>query len=402
MTISTAGAGAPARPVEGAHARLTSGTVLSTSPVDSPAAARGALTMEALHLSRDFRLTRGTTLSAVHDVSFGLYSSAVVALVGESGSGKSTVAKMLAGQELATSGTIELAGRPIEVLRRRQFRRYKNQVQYVFQDPFASLNPVHTVRYHLARPVRLHRPVGSRRQLEEELVRVMQQVRLTPAEPFLDKYPHELSGGQRQRVAVARALAARPSVLLADEPVSMLDVSIRLEMLNVLDELRRNFQLAMLYITHDIASARYFADEVLVLYAGEVVERGPAEELTQQPAHPYTQLLVSSAPDPDDLGSILRRGGRAAIHQAGEGAAGVSGCRFHPRCSLADDRCRRDVPPLMRIGRDRAAACWRVDVAAPAALRAISGPTAPADPAGAPGQGPQEQQPDQSSRGGLR
>ena len=136
----------------------------------------------------------------------------------------------------------------------------------------------------------------------------MEQVRLTPAKQFLVKYPHELSGGQRQRVSFARALAARPSVLLADEPVSMLDVSIRLEMLSLLDDLRQRFSLAMLYITHDIASARYFADEVLVMYAGEIVERGPAEEVTQQPAHPYTQLLVASAPDPDNLGSTLRRG----------------------------------------------------------------------------------------------
>jgi peptide/nickel transport system ATP-binding protein len=143
--------------------------------------------------------------------------------------------------------------------------------------------------------------------VDAEVAALMEQVRLTPARQFLTKYPHELSGGQRQRVSFARALAARPQVLLADEPVSMLDVSIRLEMLALLDDLRKRFKLAMLYITHDIASARYFADEVLVMYAGEIVERGPAEEITQQPAHPYTQLLVASAPDPDNLGSTLRR-----------------------------------------------------------------------------------------------
>ena len=152
---------------------------------------------------------------------------------------------------------------------------------------------------------------------------LLEHVSLTPADQFVGKYPHELSGGQRQRVSFARALAAEPTVLLADEPVSMLDVSIRLEMLNLLDDLRKRLALALLYITHDIASARYFADEVLVMYAGEIVERGPAEDVTQQPAHPYTQLLVSSAPDPDNLGGALRNGAKRG-HQAGNAAVGAS------------------------------------------------------------------------------
>src|SRR6266568_2346550 len=207
---------------------------------------------------------------------------------------------------------------------------------------------------------------------------LLAQVRLTPAGNFLGKFPHELSGGQRQRVSFARALAARPSVLLADEPVSMLDVSIRLEMLGLLDDLRRRFQLAMLYITHDIASARYFADEVLVMYGGEIVERGPAEELTQRPAHPYTQLLVASAPDPDNLGSTLRGGtatGGAATgarQPAGTGPA-ATGCPFSARCPLAEDRCRTEDPPLQRVSAVRAAACWRLDIAAPGILAQSQG-----------------------------
>ncbi len=342
----------------------------ATEPLglESPAARRGPLAMEAVELTKLYRLGRRSVLKAASSVSFGLYRGAVVALVGESGSGKSTVAKLLAGQERPTSGKILLDGKPVEVSRRHAFRRFKSTVQYVFQDPFASLNPVHTVRYHLSRPVRLHRGRLGRAEMDSVLTGLMEQVRLTPAQQFLAKYPHELSGGQRQRVAVARALAAEPSVLLADEPVSMLDVSIRLEMLNVLDALRARFSLALLYITHDIASARYFADEVLVMYAGEIVERGPAEELTQQPAHPYTQLLVSSAPDPDDLGSVLRHGGGSALRQAGEGGAGVGGCHFHPRCPFAVERCRTQAPPLVRIDRTRAAACWRLEVTAPTLL----------------------------------
>ena len=350
---------------------------MSEQTLTSAAAARGPLAMEAISVSKDFRIGRGHTLHAVRDVSFSLYRGAVVALVGESGSGKSTAARLLAGQERLTSGTIRLDGKQVEVSSRRDFRRYKSEVQLVFQDPFSSLNPIHTVRHHLERPVKLHQ--GKDANVGQEVVTLMEQVRLTPAKQFLAKYPHELSGGQRQRVSFARALAARPSVLLADEPVSMLDVSIRLEMLNLLDDLRQRFRLAMLYITHDIASARYFADEILVMYAGEVVERGPAEEVTQVPAHPYTQLLVASAPDPDNLGSTLRGGGRRRGPAAASGrpqnldGAATQGCPFHPRCPFADDQCRREDPALIPITDTRGAACWRLDAAAPELVSGRSG-----------------------------
>jgi peptide/nickel transport system ATP-binding protein len=214
--------------------------------VESAAARRGPLAMEAISLSKDFRLGRGQTLHAVREVSVNLYRGAVVALVGESGSGKSTVARLLAGQEPLTSGSISLDGAPVELSTHKAFRSYKSEVQLVFQDPFSSLNPVHTVSYHLERPLRLHQGKKPRKELEQQVTALLEQVRLTPAEQFVGKYPYELSGGQRQRVSFARALAARPRVLLADEPVSMLDVSIRLEMLGLLDALRRDFQLALL------------------------------------------------------------------------------------------------------------------------------------------------------------
>ena len=226
---------------------------------------------------------------------------------------------------------------------------------------------MHTVRYHLERPVKLRQDKHSRQEVSRETAALLEQVRLTPPGQFLPKFPHELSGGQRQRVAFARALAARPNVLLADEPVSMLDVSIRLEMLSLLDDLRRRFRLALLYITHDIASARYFAEEVLVMYAAQVVERGPAEEVTQHPAHPYTQLLVASAPDPDNLGSGPHGGSGAERRVENTGPA-ATGCPFSTRCPLADDRCRRDNPALQRVSATRAAACWRLDAAAPDVL----------------------------------
>src|SRR6202050_803676 len=317
--------------------------------------------MEARSLYKNFRLGRGQILAAVKDVSFSLHRGAVVALVGESGSGKTTVARLLAGQESLTSGSIVLDGQPVDVSARAACRRYKSPVQLVFQDPFASTNPIHTVRYHLERPVRLHQHKSSGAEVGKEVNALLEQVRLTPAGQFAGKYPHELSGGQRQRVSFARALAARPEVLLADEPVSMLDVSIRLEMLSLLDDLRRRFSLALLYITHDIASARYFADEVLVMYGGQIVERGPAEDVTQHPAHPYTQLLIASAPDPDNLGSGVKSTSAAGSVAARTSAAGTGGpaavgCPFAPRCPLAVDKCRTDNPALELLTAMRAAA----------------------------------------------
>jgi peptide/nickel transport system ATP-binding protein len=336
--------------------------------VASVAAQRGPLAMEAIAISKDFRIGRGEVLHAVREVSVNLYRGAATALVGESGSGKSTVARLLAGQERLTSGSIRLDGSPVDLSGRGAFRRHKGKVQMVFQDPFSSLNPVHTVGHHLERPVKLHQGKKSAAEVARETAALLEQVRLTPAGNFLPKFPHELSGGQRQRVSFARALAARPQVLLADEPVSMLDVSIRLEMLSLLDDLRRRFQLALLYITHDIASARYFADEILVMYAGQIVERGPAEELTQRPAHPYTQLLVASAPDPDNLGTALHGGGNGAGRRAEGTEAAAIGCPFSTRCPFADDRCRSEDPALQRVSPVRAAACWRLDVAAPGVI----------------------------------
>jgi peptide/nickel transport system ATP-binding protein len=337
------------------------------SELEPVAATLGPLVLEARELSKTYRIAHGVQLEAVSCVSFGLYERAIVALVGESGSGKSTVAKLLAGQEAVSAGTIRLDGEEIEPARRRRFRAHKSEVQMVFQDPFSSLNPVHRVGYHLERPVRLHRGARTRAEVATQTAELLEEVRLTPPEHFLAKFPHELSGGQRQRVAIARALAVQPRVLLADEPVSMLDVSIRLGVLDLIADLRSRFDLAVLYITHDIASARYFADETLVMYAGRIVERGPSEALTQQPAHPYTQLLLSAAPDPDRLGVKGGNGRvRAAVGRAGSSLAGVPGCRFAARCPFADERCRTQAPPLVPISRRRSAACWRLDVAAPA------------------------------------
>ena len=364
-------------------------TVAATPPVTTPAppltppaessAAQTEIALEARALVKEYRLLRGRhriRLAAASNVSLSLRPRVIVALVGESGSGKSTVAKLLAGQERPTSGQILLDGVEVNPGDRATFRTYKRSVQMVFQDPFSSLNPVHTVRYHLERPIRIHGRAQGRAEVAAAAAQLLEDVRLTPPEQFLTKFPHELSGGQRQRVAIARALAVQPRVLLADEPVSMLDVSIRLGVLDLIDQLRFRFDLAVLYITHDIASARYFADETLVMYAGEIVERGPSEAVTQEPAHPYTQLLVSAAPDPDRLGRQLETkaepGTPAAVGRAGSSLATAVGCRFSLRCPFADERCRTQSPRLAPLGRERAVACWHLDRAAPELLNRLT------------------------------
>jgi len=329
----------------------------------TPAASGAAeVVLDAAGLTKHFPVRRGVRelvtrtqrlVHAVDDVDLELRRGRVTAMVGESGSGKSTVARLLAHLHPRTSGVIRLHGRPVSVKGGRRFRAYCRQVQLVFQDPFSSLNPAHTVRYHLTRALRIHRRTDTAPQ------DLLAQVQLTPPERYLGKFPHELSGGQRQRVAIARALAARPEVLLADEPVSMLDVSIRLGVLNLLRDLRNRLNLAILYITHDIASARYFADDMLVMYAGRVVEGGDSETVTQHAAHPYTRLLIDAAPDPD------RITGRAAQHTdevAGEPPSLIAppaGCRFHPRCPHALAVCHTEVPPRFDLAEaGHWTACW--------------------------------------------
>jgi len=321
-----------------------------TPPDDVPVLA--AVDLRKHFPVRGFRSQQ--VVHAVDDVNLELHRGRVVALVGESGSGKSTIARLLAQLMPATSGQILLHGEDARVKNRRGFRRYVRRVQMIFQDPFGSLNPIHTIRYTLTRSVKIHQGNLRGDELEAALTQLLERVQLTPPSRYIDKFPHELSGGQRQRVAIARALAADPEVLLADEPISMLDVSIRLGILNLLRDLRDRLQIAILYITHDIASARYFADRTMVMYAGRVVESGDSESVTQDPKHPYTQLLVRSAPDPDDLDARAR----GARGEAPSLVRPPTGCRFNPRCPFATDLCRTEVPELFDLGSGRQAACW--------------------------------------------
>jgi peptide/nickel transport system ATP-binding protein len=300
---------------------------------------------------------------AVDDVSFELRPGTVTALVGESGSGKSTVARLLARLHDPSSGSVLFEGDDVaRVRRRRDVLRYRSQVQLIFQDPFDSLNPVKTVRHHIERPLRIHKMVPAR-QVEERVHELLRTVGLVPPREIAAKYPHELSGGQRQRVALARVLAVEPKVILADEPTSMLDVSIRIGILNLMTRLKEEHDIAFLFVTHDLASARYIADDVLVMYAGQVVESGPIEEVLASPLHPYTRLLLAAVPDP-----AKRLHADRIQERRGHAAAAVDppeGCRFVGRCPLAIDVCSAVTPPLVEARPRQFARCH---VTAPSAL----------------------------------
>ena len=338
---------------------LNQPTMISDTQNNPGALLEGELLRKLFPIRHWNPLQSKLAVRAVEDASLALYPGRATALVGESGSGKTTVARILAGLYEPTSGTIRFQSEPIKLTGKQTLREYRRHVQLIFQDPFSSLNPVHSVRYHLSRPLRIHGHVRNSTQETEQVLALLERVSLSPSTQFIEKYPHQLSGGQRQRVAIARALAAKPEVLLADEPVSMLDVSIRLDILNLLLRLKEEEHLALLFITHDIASARYFAEDTLVMYAGQMVEGGPSEDVIQQPKHPYTQLLLSAAPDPDRLGpdgkSIITLPARGEIPSL---INPPTGCRFHPRCPHAMPVCRQRFPKRTNLGNGHWTNCF--------------------------------------------
>jgi peptide/nickel transport system permease protein len=339
---------------------------VAPQPVTAPAAlppasqqnGAGVPLLEVDGVSRQFSLPglwSKKTLHAVDDVSFAIGRREIVALVGESGSGKSTVARLLTLVYAPNSGEIRFEGQPVSALRGRGARlAYRGHVPMVFQDPYASINPAYRVSHGITRAIELHRPDIRGADRHAEAVRVMEAVGLRPAETMLGKYPYELSGGQRQRIGFAQALVLRPKLIVADEPVSMLDVSIRVGVLNLMADLRAREDVSILYITHDLASARYVADRLIVMYAGQIVEVGPAEQVLTAPRHPYTQLLLSAVPDPraprDD----------SAPADAAEPPKVVDpapGCRFEPRCPFAIEACRHVTPQLGEVAPGQSAAC---------------------------------------------
>jgi peptide/nickel transport system ATP-binding protein len=310
--------------------------------------------LKADHLTRHFKIGNALsrrTLHAVDDVTFSIGEREIVALVGESGSGKSTIARLLARIYAPTAGTISFDGQNVARMRsRRDQLKYASEVPMVFQDPFASINPVFRVSHGVLRSLKLHRPGLSAKERRLEAERVFDIVGLKP--DMLERFPYELSGGQRQRVGFAQALAMKPKLILADEPVSMLDVSIRIGLLNLMAKLRDEEGVSVLYITHDIASARYVADRLIVMYAGQIAEQGPIEDVLSSPKHPYTQLLLSAVPDPKaPLAEVTDRGEPPRVIDP------VPGCRFRWRCPLAIDTCQTVTPVLSDLLPGHEVAC---------------------------------------------
>ncbi len=305
-------------------------------------------------LTKQFSVKKGlfgekATIRAVEDVSISLKHNMVFSVVGESGSGKSTLARLVLNLLKPTAGRVLFKGNDISSFTKEELKAFRRAVQVVFQDPFASLNPRQSIYSALSEPFRVHK-LASGREIEDRVATLLESVGLRPE--HMNRYPHEFSGGQRQRICIARALALRPEVIVADEPLSSLDVSIQAQILNLLTDLKDKYALSYLFISHDLNVVRYFSDYVAVMYAGRVVEEAEAGVLFENPLHPYTQLLIESAPG-QGRKKIKRQ------HIVKDGITFSGGCAFYIRCPIKKDHCKTEKPPLVSRG-GRKVACFEV------------------------------------------
>jgi len=300
--------------------------------------------------------SRAGQVHAVDGVTFDLAQGEAIAIVGESGCGKSTLMKTILGLYQPTGGEVDFEGEPVGSMGRAGLKHYRSQIGYVQQDPFGALAPFMTVQNLLREPLAINQVPAE--EYDSRIRRVMEEVKLAPVEDFVGKFPHQLSGGQLQRVVIARAMILQPKMIVADEPVSMLDASVRVEILKLLRSLQEEYHLSVMYITHDLSTVRYFSERIFVMYAGWLVEKAPVNALLYRPKHPYTEALLSSVPRPDptiEKHRIMLEG------EVPSPARPPSGCHFHPRCRYAEAICSAEVPRLREIGPGHMVACHRAE-----------------------------------------
>jgi peptide/nickel transport system ATP-binding protein len=324
-----------------------------------PVAEDTLLSIQDLHVwfeLRKFGFSHAGFVRAVDGVSFDLKKSETVAVVGESGCGKSSLMKTILGINTPTKGELFFDGMPLSTLKGEQQRHYRSQVGYVQQDPYGALAPFMTIEKIMEEPLIVH-GVKDKKERLERIYKAFEEVKMTPVDEFLPKFPHMLSGGQQQRVVIARAMILNPRLLVADEPVSMLDASVRVEILRLMDKLQTDHELSVIYITHDLSTVRYFSEYIFVMYAGEIVEKARVDDLINNPSHPYTLALLAATSDPD-----AKNVNEMQDVPPGEPPSLVkppTGCRFHPRCDrMIAGLCDVERPPEFKIGEGHLVRCW--------------------------------------------
>nr|WP_272502637.1 ABC transporter ATP-binding protein [Brachyspira hyodysenteriae] len=301
-------------------------------------------------------IKKSKEIKAVDDISIEVKRGEILAIIGESGSGKTTIGKLVMKLINPTSGNIIFENENINNFNKEETAKYRRNVQMIFQDPYASMNPRFKIKDVLKEPLYIHNIEGDEKVYDEMVIKALKDVKINPPEEFMERYPHMLSGGQRQRIATARALILNPKLVVADEPVSMIDLSTRAEILYMMKELQTEKNLSYIYITHDLSTARYFADRIAVMYLGNIVEIGDADEIIDNPKHPYTKALIAAVPDASSgrVNIIKELPIKGEIPNASDIP---SGCRFHTRCIYAKEECKNNIPNTKKISENHSVSC---------------------------------------------